>query len=96
MRPAYDVRFSYSSLKIFLGLGDDKFAETLVVFTPRWYAIDTFSDALCKLRPVYFPEIPARFLHRRDFGISKPIVIMLGLCWLFGECGSMVRVVGMG
>ena len=29
-------------------------------------------------------------------GMSKPIVIMLGLSWLFGKCGSMVRVVGRG
>ena len=81
---------------MFLGLGDDKFAEALVVFTPRWYAIDTFSDAFCKLMPVCFPEIPARFLHRRDCGMSMPIVIMLGLRWLFGKCGSMVRAVGRG
>ena len=26
--------------------------------------------------------------------MSKPTVIMLGLCWLFGKCGFMVRVVG--
>ena len=64
--PAWDVWFSYSSWNIFIGLGDDKFAKALVVFTPRWYAIDTFSDAFCKLRPVCFPEIPARFLLRRD------------------------------
>ena len=35
------------------------------MFTPRCYAIDTFIDAFRKLRPVCFPEIPARFRHRR-------------------------------
>ena len=72
----------------FLALGMTiKFAKALVVFTPPWYAIDTFSDALCKLRPVCFPEIPATFLHPRDCWYVQPIVIMLGLCWLFGKCG---------
>ena len=64
-----DVRFSYSSWDIVLGLGDDKFAEALVVFTPRWYAIDTFSNALCKLRPVCFPEImTALKTNNKEFG----------------------------
>ena len=69
-----------------LALAMTSFAEALVVFTPRWYAIDTFSDAFRKLRPVCFPEIPARFLHRRGRWYVQVIVIMLGLCWLFGKC----------
>ena len=35
-------------------------------FHSVWYAIGTFSNAFRKLRPVWFPEIPARILLRRD------------------------------
>ena len=72
------------------------FAEPLVVFTPRWYAIDNFSNAFANSGQFAFQKFQRGFCTDEIVGMSKPIVIMLGLRWLFGKCGSMVRVVGRG